>query len=219
MCGHAVIALGRYAIDYNLVKPVSPVTRVNIQCPCGLVTAHVQYQDGQSGGVRFDSVPSYAFATDLQIPMEGIGDVHYDIAYGGAFYVFVDIRELKMDFETTPTRQLAEVGFALKKAVMAVVPVTHPESSDLAFLYGTIITDEREGSGEVRQICVFADGQVCGLVQCKCTVCALTGTITLTGGPLSLRLWCDCKCCTAVSQGTDTTRYDHGCNLLACNRR
>ena len=36
MCGHAVISLGRNAIDHGLVKPVS-------QCPCGPVTAHVKY--------------------------------------------------------------------------------------------------------------------------------------------------------------------------------
>ena len=42
MCGHAVIALGRYTIDYKLVKPVSPETQIKIQCPCELVTAHVE---------------------------------------------------------------------------------------------------------------------------------------------------------------------------------
>ncbi len=69
MCGHAVIALGRYAIDYGIVPPVSPETEVKVQCPCGLVTAHVQYDSasGQSGRVRFKSVPSFAFAVDQKI--------------------------------------------------------------------------------------------------------------------------------------------------------
>ena len=69
MCGHACISLGRYAVDYKLVKPVSPETRVNIQCPCGLVPVYVQYdaETGQTGSVRFESVPSYAYATDKTI--------------------------------------------------------------------------------------------------------------------------------------------------------
>ena len=64
MCGHGVIALGRYAVDYKLVKPVSPETPIKIQCPCGLVPVHVQYdsETGQTGYVRFQSVPSFAFA-------------------------------------------------------------------------------------------------------------------------------------------------------------
>lgn len=64
MCGHAIIALGRFAIDYKLVKePQSPETQVNIHCPCGLVKAFVEYSDGKTGGVRFRSVPAFAFAT------------------------------------------------------------------------------------------------------------------------------------------------------------
>ena len=69
MCGHAMLALGRYAIDTGLVPPVSPETEVKIQCPCGLVKAHVQYdsESGRSGRVRFLSVPAYAFAVNQEI--------------------------------------------------------------------------------------------------------------------------------------------------------
>ena len=69
MCGHGVIALGRYAIDYKLVKPVSPETQVKMQCPCGLVTAHVDYdaETGKTGPMRFESVPAFAFAVDQTI--------------------------------------------------------------------------------------------------------------------------------------------------------
>ena len=69
MCGHAVIALGRLAIDYKLVKEAkSPETQVNIHCPCGLVKAFVEYSDGKTGGVRFLSVPAFAFATGRKTP-------------------------------------------------------------------------------------------------------------------------------------------------------
>src|SRR5262245_9716273 len=34
MCGHAVIALGRWAVDTGCVKLTAPETIVNIQCPC-----------------------------------------------------------------------------------------------------------------------------------------------------------------------------------------
>jgi len=42
MCGHAVIALGRWAVDQGLVAAVEPETLVKIQCPCGLVCATVE---------------------------------------------------------------------------------------------------------------------------------------------------------------------------------
>lgn len=72
MCGHAVIALGRFAVDYKLVKePQSPETQVNIHCPCGLVKAYVEYSDGKTGAVRFLSVPAFAFATGRTLKFTG----------------------------------------------------------------------------------------------------------------------------------------------------
>ena len=41
MCGHAVIALGRWAVDSGRVPKTGPESRVAIQCPCGLVEARV----------------------------------------------------------------------------------------------------------------------------------------------------------------------------------
>ena len=46
MCGHATISLGRYAVDYKVVTPVSPVTHLTLQCPCGPVKVKVQYENG-----------------------------------------------------------------------------------------------------------------------------------------------------------------------------
>jgi len=51
--------LDRYAVDHGTVKGVSPETVVKIQRPCGLVTAHVEYQDGKIVAVRFESVPCF----------------------------------------------------------------------------------------------------------------------------------------------------------------
>src|SRR4051794_23298556 len=42
-----------------------------------------------------------------------------------------------------------------------LVPPDHPDADDLAFLYGTILTDGGDGAGEpTTNVCVFADGQV-----------------------------------------------------------
>jgi len=70
MCGHAVIALARYAVDrrrlVNAARLDSDVDEVpvTIQCPCGPVTAFVERRPDRSttGRVRFHSVPAFAFA-------------------------------------------------------------------------------------------------------------------------------------------------------------
>lgn len=163
MCGHAVIALGRYAIDRGLVKGVEPETVVNIQCPCGLVKAHVQVTTGgKTGKVRFHSVPAFAFATDVDIDVPDHGKITIDIGYGGAYYAFVSAHQFGLDVRTSRTRDLKAVASAVTTAAKKQVALDHPDDDDLAFLYGTIITDgDDEWSDKpTANICVFADEQV-----------------------------------------------------------
>ena len=63
MCGHASIALARYAVDFGIVKPVYPETSVNIQMPCGLIKAFVEYDERtkETGKARVLSRPAYVF--------------------------------------------------------------------------------------------------------------------------------------------------------------
>ena len=90
MCGHATIALGRYAIEQGLVEASEPVTRFAIEAPCGLVRLACEVEDGQGnwkvGDVSFESVPAFVEARDLVVPVPGYGDIVTDIAYGGAYY-------------------------------------------------------------------------------------------------------------------------------------
>jgi len=108
MCGHAMLCLGRYAVDRGLVMraPQDQVGRnedgkkeiqVNIQCPCGLVRAFVEWKDGTSGRVHFHSVPAFAFALDVSIEVAGMGKIKVDIGYGGAFYALVVDKSLNVD--------------------------------------------------------------------------------------------------------------------------
>ena len=65
MCGHATIAIARYALDHGLVpndQRKEPETQVNIEAPCGLLRTFVEYDGKRAGRVRFHSVPSFVFA-------------------------------------------------------------------------------------------------------------------------------------------------------------
>jgi len=162
MCGHAVIALGRYAVDQGIVEATEPETTVVIQCPCGPVTVHVSVAGGKPGAVRFDSVPAFAFARDKMVQTDVYGPVEVDIGYGGAFYAVVPADQFGLDVRTSRTRDLADAATAVSDAVKVQVPVHHPDDDDLAFLYGTILTDGRDEFSDqgTANICVFADAQV-----------------------------------------------------------
>jgi trans-L-3-hydroxyproline dehydratase len=94
--------------------------------------------------------------------IDGYGEVKYDIGYGGAFYALVDTRQLNMDVSHTPIHQLVRAADAISSAVKKSVQLEHPESADLAFLYGTILTDGKDEYSEqpTANLCIFADCEV-----------------------------------------------------------
>jgi proline racemase len=162
MCGHAILALGRYAVDEGLVAKTEPVTVVNIECPCGLVKAEVDVEDGSAGAVSFESVPSFLFAPDCQIEVPGHGTIRFDIAYGGAFYALADCRQFGLEFGRDSVRAFTDAAAVLTESAKVAVALAHPDHDDLAFLYGSILTDGGDGSGgrPTKNVCVFADRQV-----------------------------------------------------------
>ena len=153
MCGHATIALARWAVESGRVK--GPTVR--LQCPCGLVIAKV----APDGSVRFESVPSFAYALDRIAPTRSWGPVTVDIAYGGAFYAFLPADSIGLDLRSSPMRAIVDAGEEIAQAAAGAIPIEHPSEPDLAFLYGTILTDGGDGSSRPsRNVCVFAGRQV-----------------------------------------------------------
>lgn len=162
MCGHAVIALGRYAVDQGIVAATEPETSVIIQCPCGPVTAHVEVTNGKSGRVRFESVPAFGFVREQTVVTANYGPVDVDIGYGGAFYAVVAADQFGLNVRTSKTGDLVDAATRVSNAVKQQVKLHHPDSEDLAYLYGTILTDGQDIHTLIptANICVFADAQV-----------------------------------------------------------
>lgn len=162
MCGHATIALGRYAVDHGLVAKVEPVTRVGLECPCGLVQVAVEVRGGSAGRVSFLSVPAFLLAGQLRVEVPGFGPVLTDVSYGGAFYALADAGGFGLDVRRSRVRDLVDAADALSAAVRKALPIEHPEQPDLGFLYGSILTDgrERPEQGPSANICVFANSEV-----------------------------------------------------------
>ncbi|MBR9901847.1 MULTISPECIES: proline racemase family protein [Thalassospira] len=162
MCGHAILALGRYAIDYGLVKAVEPITTVNIECPCGLVRAEVEVSNGKTDKVRFSSVPSFMLANDVSLRLPDGTAFKTDIGYGGAFYAILDARQFDIAITPENVGRLTRLAEEICQAVNDSITLAHPDHDDLAFLYGAILTDGRDmyEIPATRNICVFAKNQV-----------------------------------------------------------
>ena len=174
MCGHATIALGRFLVDADesifprrsqlKYDAESGTTRLNLHVPCGVVEVTVPTlstgRSDPSRTVSFISVPSFATAISLQVPLpethrwpelRGRTSVTADFAYGGAYYCLISAEELgfekglaeielqKMDYATGLLKKAITVNPALTYLSKNVV------SGEQGFLYSVMITDSRLG--------------------------------------------------------------------------
>ncbi|PAA74764.1 hypothetical protein BOX15_Mlig021202g1 [Macrostomum lignano] len=172
MCGHAVIALAKYGASRGLVEATPPRTTVNIECPCGLVRAVYHHGDEDNpDSSSFISVPAFLDATynNFTVQLEDQSSkqfteltLNFDLAYGGAYYVILPARQLGLDIQTDAVDSLIRICQQLKAAISSRVDVSRNEllCPDLAFIYGVILTDGRDGELESDNLCVFADGEV-----------------------------------------------------------
>jgi len=161
MCGHGIIAVTTVVLETGMLATKAPETVVRIDTPAGLVTATALIDDGHVSSVRFANVPSYVVAADQLVEVPGIGRVRYDLAFGGAYYAYVDAADFGLQCVSSEVGRLIDVGMQIKRAVMKAIGIVHPFDDSLGFLYGTIfIAPARSGEADSRNVCVFAEGEV-----------------------------------------------------------
>ena len=161
MCGHATIAIAKLAVETGWVEVEEPETKILIEAPCGILTAYVTVKDGKALDMRFLNVPSFVVELDVTIQVDGIGQVTYDLAYGGAYYAFVDADALGIPCTPEYYQELIKTGMDIKRAVMNSKSISHPKEQDLSFLYGTIFIGGPVSPGvDSRNVCIFAEGEV-----------------------------------------------------------
>ena len=160
MCGHATIALARWAVESGRVQCVEPVTSFGLECPCGVVQIETQVEGGRVVAAAFESVPSFVERTDFSYDSPAFGRVTGDIAYGGAYYFIVSAASIGLNYEVATTGARIDAARRVFSEIRPLVTITHAGADDLAFLYGVILTDDWLFPEPTSNICVFGEGQI-----------------------------------------------------------
>jgi len=169
MCGHGIIGLVKVGLDCGLLDRAGlqrdaegrPVIRIDTPAGRVTATAHPGDDPARVGRVSFRNVPSFVLEPNLQVEVPGFGPVRCDIAFGGAFYAYVEAADMGLTVGPEDYSRLIDAGRRVKRAVMEQYEIVHPQGDrDLNFLYGTIFVQEAEGDIHSRNVCVFAEGEV-----------------------------------------------------------
>jgi proline racemase len=159
MCGHGIIALATVVVSQGLIPLSVPETRVGFDTPAGFIEAFVAWDGETVGTVRFTNVPSFLYRQAITVSTPTFGEVTVDIAFGGAFYAYLEADDMPIDITPPYLRELIQLGDEIKKAVMDKVEVQHPLIPELNQLYGTIISQQHKPFHQAN-VCIFADREV-----------------------------------------------------------
>ena len=160
MCGHGVIALGVVLPELGLVTVDRDEPEIRLDTPAGPVTARPQWTGARLRRVSFENVPAFVVALDETVDVPEYGPVRYDLAFGGAYYAYCEASQFDLSLDASGVDRLIEAGRAVKGAVAEAREIEHPTDDDLGFLYGVIFLGEPRAEGDVRNVCVFADGEI-----------------------------------------------------------
>ncbi|WIX77775.1 proline racemase family protein [Amycolatopsis carbonis] len=128
MCGHGTIGVATVLVETGMVEVVEPVTTIRLDTPAGLVVAEVAVEDGAARSVTIRNVPSFSVGLDRKVAVPGLGQVRYDLAFGGNFYAIVELEELGLPFDRAEKQKLLDAGLSIMDAINSQDLQVHPEN-------------------------------------------------------------------------------------------
>jgi 4-hydroxyproline epimerase len=92
MCGHGTIGTVTIAIEEGLITPKTP-GKIRMESPAGLVEIEYHQTGNKVDWVKLKNVKSYLAAENLTVECPELGQIKFDVSYGGNYYAIVDPQE------------------------------------------------------------------------------------------------------------------------------
>lgn len=130
MCGHGLIGTVTMAIEEGIVTPKQEGV-LRVETPAGLVIATFQRNGDKVESVKITNVPSFLLHSDLIIEIPELGELKFDVSYGGNFYAIVDPQENFAGVENFSAEELIRMSRKLRFDINQKYEAIHPENSDI----------------------------------------------------------------------------------------
>lgn len=160
MCGHGSIGAVTVAIDTGMVPTVEPETHVKFDAPAGLITARAKVENGAVKSVTIRNVPAFLYLRDAVVNVPELGEIKFDVSFGGSFFAIVNAKQLDMEVTPANIDRLTKAGMAIRKAANEQLKIQHPtlahiHSIDLVEIYDKPTHPE----ANYKNVVIFGEGQ------------------------------------------------------------
>ena len=132
MCGHGTIGTITIAIEEGIITPKTP-GKIRMEAPAGLVEIDYQQTGEKVDWVKLTNVISYLAAENLKIECPELGEITFDVAYGGNFYAIVDPQENFSGVHDFTASQIIQYSQVVRDRINEKYPdaFIHPENNTI----------------------------------------------------------------------------------------
>lgn len=154
MCGHGTIGTVTFLIENGFVKPREPGV-LRLDTPAGLVSAHYAMKGEYVESVRLTIVPSFLHSRDLVVQVDGLGEIRFDVAYGGNFYAIVEAQPNYADLDSLTPSDIQRLSPILRRRANEKYKFVHPETPQINGLSHVMWTGKPRMQGASARNAVF----------------------------------------------------------------
>ena len=132
MCGHGTIGTITIAIEEGLIVPKIP-GKIKMEAPAGLVQIEYQQTGKKVDWVRLTNVKSYLAAEGLTVDCPELGEIVFDVAYGGNYYAIVDPQQHFSGIQDFTAGKIVQYSQEVRKNINKKYPnlFIHPENDTI----------------------------------------------------------------------------------------
>ncbi|WP_136465350.1 4-hydroxyproline epimerase [Flagellimonas onchidii] len=132
MCGHGTIGTMTIALEEGLIIPKKK-GRVKLETPAGLVEVEYHQPSDKVEWVKLTNVKSYLAAEGLTVDSSILGELVFDVAFGGNFYAIVDPQFNFPGLQNFTASELIEYSREVRKKINEKYPTlfVHPENPNI----------------------------------------------------------------------------------------
>jgi len=132
MCGHGTIGTVTVAIEEGLIEPKVP-GKIKMETPAGLVEVEYHQTGHKVEWVKFTNVKSYLASENLMVECPELGDITFDVAYGGNFYAIIDPQDNFEGVHAFSAAEIIKYSQAVRQRINEKYPnqFIHPEDKTI----------------------------------------------------------------------------------------
>lgn len=129
MCGHGTIGAVTIGIEEGLLTPREP-GKIRMETPAGLVNIQYRQTGKKIDWVQLRNVKSYLAASELTVNCSDLGELVFDVSYGGNYYTIIDPQKNFKGIQDYSAGKLVRYSREIREKINLKYPnmFIHPEN-------------------------------------------------------------------------------------------